>query len=208
MKKNGKKKIFCSSQFKKPNWHQQDFAKIEKSEILYNLYHYYYYSFAFYFFSLSTWPLFLIFLRYTSVIMKTTTKTCSTFKSTTRPSVSAKVGSAIKSGISKATKPTSKSKSSKKSQRLKDQAAQKDLDLLLSTSSIFADLQKQGSKAAREEAKKQRLEQQEERKQKNKSVNQDLLSQLDDISNFSLWTKLFWFLFHSITSRSSQINHI
>jgi hypothetical protein len=118
--------------------------------------------------------------------MKPNTKSLHTSKSTFRGGFSAKVGGAAKTGISKATKPAPKSKSSKKSQRLKDQAAQKDLDALLSTTSIFADLQKQGSKTAREEVKKQRLERQEERKQKNKSVNQDLLSQLDTISNFSL----------------------
>lgn len=79
-------------------------------------------------------------------------------------------------------KSKSKSKVSKKSQRIKDKETQKDLDSLLTSSNIFSDLQavKPESKTLEKEKKAQ------QKKEVIKSANQDLLSQLESISNFSL----------------------
>lgn len=93
----------------------------------------------------------------------------------------------VKSSASKgmrkpAVKTKAKSKISKKSQRVKDQEALKDLDSLVSASTIFAELQ-----ANKPEVKKIAQEKKsQERKAAIKSVNQDLLAQLDTISSFSL----------------------
>lgn len=93
----------------------------------------------------------------------------------------------VKSSASKGMRKTvvkskAKSKISKKSQRVKDQEALKDLDSMVSASSIFAELQ-----ANKPEAKKIAQEKKtQERKAAIKSVNQDLLAQLDTISSFSL----------------------
>lgn len=93
-----------------------------------------------------------------------------------------------KPALRKQALPKSKSKAkgvSKKSQQIKDKEAQKDLDSLLSASSIFADLQ-----SSKPESKKQELEKkiqlQQEKKEKAKLAKMDMLSQLESISNFSL----------------------
>lgn len=83
---------------------------------------------------------------------------------------------------SKSTKPKSRSKNDKKSQKLKDQAIQKDLDNMMSTSSIFSEIQ-----ANRPEVKKMEMEKKAQTKKETiKSTNKDLLVQLESISNFSL----------------------
>lgn len=88
---------------------------------------------------------------------------------------------AAKPGIAK-TKTKPKSKINKKSQRVKDKETQKGLDSLLSTSSIFADLH--ASKPEVQKAEKEKKIQ--EKKSKAKAVNDELLTQLENIGAFNL----------------------